>query len=147
MPLASLDFRLSLAVIILTALTVVAKGSRKWGKAGGILRNVLAVFYAVLVLAGVAGMCLSAWLIVATKGAALILLVVLVPLSMFLFLTGSSLFRFVLNPPTLTEAPKPLASSTGWGALDLATERKRNAGVAPHLRPEALAKFGDADGK
>jgi hypothetical protein len=135
---ATLSFPVAATVFLLSALTLLAKSSRKWGRAGGVIRGTLAVFYAVLVLAGIAGLGLSVWLCTVAKGAAFLLLFILFPVSMFLLTTGSRLFRFVLNPPA--EKPKPIESSGGWSELESARQRQRNAGVAPHLRPEVLRK-------
>lgn len=129
---------LPLAIFLLAALTIVAKVSGKWGRAGGALRAVLAVLYALLAVAGVTGLALAIWMVVAGGGKAMLLVVVLAPLSLFLISTGSRLFRFVLSPPP--EARKPVANSSGWEDLTDAAERVRNAGVAPHLRVEALTK-------
>jgi hypothetical protein len=107
-----------------------------------VLRAVLAVFYVALILAGLLGIGLSVWLVSVAKGVAWILPLILVPFSLFLIFTGSSLFRFVLRPPQEASGQHP--SSSGWSELDAATARARHAGVAPHLRPEALARFGDA---
>ena len=138
MTLASISSALPLAVFLLSALTIVAKVSRKWGHAGGVLRTVLCIFYALLVVAGVGGLAFSAWLLVAGRGAGMLLIIVTVPLSLFLVITGRSLFHFVLSP--LPPVAAPLRESSGWGELGQAAERARNAGVAPHLRPEALRK-------
>ena len=143
MTLATITTILPFAVFFLTVLTVVAKGSRKWGRAGGVMRAVLAVFYAAFVVTGVGGLVLSIWLVVAGGGKAMLLLVLLVPLSLFLISTGTSLFRFVMSP--LPEAAKPLVTSTGWSDLGDAAERARNGGVAPHLRVDALRKSGSAE--
>lgn len=138
MTLASTGIGLPFAIFLLSALTVVAKVSGKWGRVGGALRAVLAVFYALLAIAGLAGLALAIWMVVAGGSKALLLVVILVPLSLFLISTGFRLFRFVLSPPP--EPGKPLASSSGWEELANASERARNAGLAPHLRVEALTK-------
>jgi hypothetical protein len=129
---------LPLAIFLLSALTILAKVSRKWGRAGGALRAVLAVFYALLAAAGAAGLALAIWMVVAGGGKAMLLVVIVVPLSLFLISTGLRLFRFVLTPPP--EPRKPVANSSGWEDLADAAERARNAGVAPHLRVKALTK-------
>jgi hypothetical protein len=138
MPLASTSIGLPFAIFVLAALTIVSKVSGKWGRAGGALRAVLAGFYALLAVAGAAGLALAIWMVVAGGGKAMLLVVILVPLSLFLITTGSRLFRFVLSPPP--EPGKPVANSSGWEDLADAAERARNAGVAPHLRVEALTK-------
>jgi nitrate reductase NapE component len=129
---------LPVTVFLLAALTIAAKVSSKWGRAGGALRAVLAVLYALLAIAGVGGLALSVWMVVEGGSKAMLLIVILAPLSLFLITTGIRLFRFVLSPPP--ETRKPLASSSGWEALADAAERARNAGVTPHLQPEALRK-------
>ena len=138
MIVASVSSTLPLAVFLLSALTIVAKVSRKWGRVGGVLRTVLCVFYALLVVAGVAGLAFSVLLLVAGRGAGMLLILVTVPLSLFLVITGRRLFSFVLSPMEPTAAP--LRESSGWSELGQAAERARYAGVAPHLRPEALRK-------
>ncbi|MEQ1850203.1 MAG: hypothetical protein ABMA01_01295 [Chthoniobacteraceae bacterium] len=136
MPHSPIIKSLPLAIFLLSALTILAKVSRKWGRAGGALRAVLAVFYALLAVAGAAGLALAIWMVVAGGGKAMLLVVILVPLSLFLINTGVRLFRFVLSPPP--EPRKPVANSSGWEDLTDAAERARNAGVAPHLRVEVL---------
>jgi hypothetical protein len=138
MTLASTGIGLPFAIFLLAALTIVAKVSGKWGRVGGALRAVLAVFYALLAVAGLSGLALAIWMVAAGGGKALLLVVILVPLSLLLLSTGFRLFRFVLSPPP--EPGKPLASSSGWEDLANASERARNAGLAPHLRVEALTK-------
>ncbi len=138
MILASISSALPLAVFLLSALTILAKASRKWGHAGDVLRTVLCVFYALLVVVGVVGLAFSVWLLVAGRGAGMLLIFVTAPLSLFLVITGRSLFHFVLSP--LPPVAAPLRESGGWSELGQAAERARYAGVAPHLRPEALRK-------
>jgi hypothetical protein len=138
MTLATISSTLSVAVFLLFALTILAKVSSKWGRAGGALRAVLAGSYALLAVAGAAGLALAIWMVVAGGGKAILLVVILVPLSLFLISTGVRLFRFVLTPPP--EPGKPVANSSGWEDLTAAAERARHAGVAPHLRVEALTK-------
>jgi hypothetical protein len=129
---------LPFAIFLLSALTILAKVSGKWGRAGGALRAVLAVFYVLLGVAGVVGLALAVWMVVAGGGKAMLLVVILAPLSLFLISTGFRLFRFVLSPPP--EPRKPVANSSGWEDLAAAVERARNAGVGPHLRVEALTR-------
>lgn len=140
MPQSPIIKSLPLAIFLLSALTILAKVSGKWGRAGGALRAVLAGFYALLAVAGAAGLALAIWMFVAGGGKAMLLVVILVPLSLFLISTGVRLFRFVLSPPP--EPRKPVANSSGWGDLADAAERARNAGVAPHLQSGALRKTG-----
>jgi hypothetical protein len=97
---------LPFAIFLLSALTIIARVSRKWGRAGGALRAVLAAFYTLLAFAGLAGLALAGWMAVAGGGKVMLLVVILTPPSFFLISTGSNLSQFVLSPPLCSEAKR-----------------------------------------
>jgi hypothetical protein len=132
------------AVFFLSMLTLFAKAGQR-NRAVGALRCVLAIIYALLFVAGIAGLCFSGWVLFAGGGKAAVLLVLTIPLSLTLTVSGARLFRYVTSTSETTVAPRPLQSSRGWGDLALASEKTRQAGVAPHLRPEALIRRGRND--
>ena len=138
MTLTNTGAGLPVGIFLLALLTIVAKGRSRLGRAAGALRVILCVFYGLLVLAGVGGVALSVWMAVASRGKAMLLVVLILPLSIFLITAGSRLFRFVLSP--LPAPRKPLASSSGWENVAAAAENARNTGVTPHLQPAALRK-------
>jgi hypothetical protein len=138
MTLATIGFGFPFAVFLLVILTVVARSARTLGPAGGALRVVLSVFYALVVLAGVGGLALAAWIVVATRGAGSLLAAVPAGLALFMISIGTGGFRFVLGTPPADA--RPVANSSGWEELDAAAARARNAGVAPHLQPAALRR-------
>lgn len=128
------------AVFFLGMLTLFAKAGGQRNRAVGALRCVLAIIYALLFVAGIAGLCFSGWVLFAGGGKAAVLLILTVPLSLTLTVSGVRLFRYVTSTSETIVAPRPLQSSTGWGDVALASEKMRHAGVAPHLRPEALVR-------
>lgn len=129
-----------MAVFFLSMLTLFAKAGGQRNRAVGALRWVLAVLYALLTVAGLGGLCFSGWVLFAGGGKAAVLLIVTVPMSIFLTVTGARLFSYVTSASETSAAQRPLQSSRGWGDLASVSEKMRYAGVAPHLRPEALVR-------
>jgi hypothetical protein len=134
-----------LVVFFLSMLTLFAKAAGRGNRAVGALRWVLAIFYGLLVVAGIVGLCFSGWLMFAGGGRAAVLLIVTIPLSLIVMVMGVRLFGFVTTPVEAAAAPRTLQNSTGWGALTEASEKMRSGGVAAHLRPEALVRRGADD--
>ena len=128
------------------ALPILIALSAKYRNTGGptvtVFRTLVGLIGFLLVAAGLGGLGVCVWLILQTthgNGSGVFLLVaILGAASLFSMFLGKMLIGLLRGEAT-TNARQAISSS-GWSALDRAVENRRIAGLAPHLRVDALRK-------